>query len=49
MNKKEFYEAPKWGTRVVMVERQFLQNPSQTGIPSFDENDVNDDTDGWGR
>ena len=28
MNKKEFYEAPKWGTRVVVVERQFLQNPS---------------------
>ena len=24
MNKKEFYEAPKWGTRVVMVERHIL-------------------------
>lgn len=34
MNKKEFYEAPKWGTRVVMVERQYLQNAFS----------VNDDT-----
>ena len=25
MNKKEFYEAPKWGTRVVMVERHILE------------------------
>ena len=28
MNKKEFYEAPEWGTRVVMVERHYLQNDS---------------------
>ena len=28
MNTKEFYEAPKWGTRVVMVERQFLNETS---------------------
>ena len=24
MNKKEFYEAPKWGTRVLIVERHIL-------------------------
>lgn len=24
MNKKEFYEAPEWGTRVLMLERQIL-------------------------
>ncbi len=26
MNKKEFYEAPEWGTRVVMVERRYLND-----------------------
>ena len=25
MNKKEFYEAPEWGLRVVMVDRHILQ------------------------
>ena len=44
MNKKEFYEAPKWGTRTVTVERQFLQSPSP-----FTENDVVDDSDGWSQ
>ena len=24
MNKKEFYEAPEWGLRTVMVERRML-------------------------
>ena len=30
MNKKEFYEAPEWGTRVLMVERHILE-PSDPG------------------
>jgi len=28
MNKKEFYEAPKWGQRMVTVERHYLNNGS---------------------
>ena len=28
MNKKEFYEAPEWGMRVVMVERHYLTTGS---------------------
>ena len=31
MNKKEFYEAPKWGLRTVRVERQYLQSTSDWG------------------
>ena len=28
MNKKEFYEAPEWALRTVMVERHYLLNDS---------------------
>lgn len=30
MNKKEFYEAPKWGLRTVRVERSYLNSISNT-------------------
>ena len=36
MNKKEFYEAPEWGMRVVMVQRHILDSS-----PNYNE-DGND-------
>jgi len=30
MNKKDFYEAPKWGLRTVRVERSYLNSISNT-------------------
>ena len=43
MNKKEFYEAPEWGLRVVMVERHILEDSfnddnNQTPIDGGEEN-----------
>ena len=45
MNKKEFYEAPKWGTRVVMVERQYLQEVSYTPGGAGNDDTIVDEPD----
>ena len=48
MNKKEFYEAPEWGLRMVTVERQYLQDTfSNGGIQSIEGDNVESDSDNW--
>lgn len=42
MNKKEFYEAPEWGMRVVMVQRHYLLNDSLGSAGNGYDGDGND-------
>lgn len=48
MNKKEFYVAPEWGMRVVMVQRHYLLDNSNDPVqdaPGGDEDYNNYPTD----
>ncbi len=48
MNKKEFYEAPEWALRVLVLERTPLcQSPNNGGISDIEGDNVTDDGDGW--
>ena len=51
MNKKEFYEAPEWGMRMVVVEKRYLQVLQTSGEYTtggggqYGTDDINDNDD----